>query len=201
MIKPFDLYVRYLAFKLHFSSPTYDFFTFNGKTRAKEDTFQKRNDRFYFEKAAKNYSTEEFTLRMVAAHQLNSSFWIKDIFSEECKKKYLYLKSFFEAFEPAFRKDLSELKKYCIVENKSFLSKKKIYQFYLEGKISIITFFALDTALNIFDYLQEKMENDPLWIQTYEYLKKVRPFVVSLPQEKIVSILVDIFVENKYNRI
>ena len=41
----FEAYKHYLALKLHFSSD-YDYFKYNGKTNATQQSFEKRKDRF-----------------------------------------------------------------------------------------------------------------------------------------------------------
>ena len=54
----FDAYKVYLALKQHFTS-NYDYFKYNGKVRAGEESFLKRNDRFFFRKLSKKYDKEE----------------------------------------------------------------------------------------------------------------------------------------------
>ena len=49
----FEAYKHYLALKLHFSSD-YDYFKYNGKTNATQQSFEKRKDRFRFSKLARN---------------------------------------------------------------------------------------------------------------------------------------------------
>ena len=56
----FDAYATYNAFKLHFKSDTYDYFTFNGKTNLKIASYEKRRDRYQFEKIASRISKEKF---------------------------------------------------------------------------------------------------------------------------------------------
>ena len=41
----FEVYKTYLALKLHFSKDNYNFFTFNGKSRASLQSFEKRKDK------------------------------------------------------------------------------------------------------------------------------------------------------------
>ena len=44
----FDVYKTYLALKLHFTKDKYNYFTFNGKSRASQSAFDKRKDRYFF---------------------------------------------------------------------------------------------------------------------------------------------------------
>ena len=48
----FNLYVKYLALKKHFTTDGYDYHKYNGKIRAKFETYRTRNDVFFFHKLA-----------------------------------------------------------------------------------------------------------------------------------------------------
>ena len=54
----FEAYKTYLALKRHFTSD-YNYFKYNGKIRASEESFLRRNDRFFFRKLSKKYNKEE----------------------------------------------------------------------------------------------------------------------------------------------
>ena len=49
----FEVYKTYLAIKLHFTRDNYNFDQYNGGTRATNDSFNRRNDRFFFHRIAK----------------------------------------------------------------------------------------------------------------------------------------------------
>ena len=53
-----NTYKNYLGLKLHFSSETYDFDKYQGKTSAKKENFLKRNDKFFFHKIGNKYKDE-----------------------------------------------------------------------------------------------------------------------------------------------
>ena len=54
----FDAYKTYLAIKQHFTSG-YDYFKYNGKVKAKIESFLKRKDKFFFRKLQKRYDKDE----------------------------------------------------------------------------------------------------------------------------------------------
>jgi hypothetical protein len=58
----FSAYVKYLAFKRHFTTDSYDYFKYNGKVRASIDSFQSRNDSFFFLKLARKDDYENIIL-------------------------------------------------------------------------------------------------------------------------------------------
>ena len=56
---PADAYRCYLALKNHFTKDHYDYIKYRGKTRASNQAFYKRKDRFWFEKFARNKNDKE----------------------------------------------------------------------------------------------------------------------------------------------
>ena len=57
--KIFETYQHYLSLKNHFTNPKYDFFKYGAKTRASVTSFNKRKDKYWFEKTSRKYSDEE----------------------------------------------------------------------------------------------------------------------------------------------
>jgi len=50
IVTPFETYQHYLSLKNHFTNPKYDFFKYGAKTRASVTSFNKRKDKYWFEK-------------------------------------------------------------------------------------------------------------------------------------------------------
>ena len=50
----------YLAIRLHFQSPNYDFVKYNGEIKCTKESFMKRNDRYFFHKLSKRYNRPEY---------------------------------------------------------------------------------------------------------------------------------------------
>ena len=49
----YEAYKKYLAIKLHFTKDRYDYFKFNGQTKASYESFIQRNDKYFFIKTAR----------------------------------------------------------------------------------------------------------------------------------------------------
>ena len=65
-MEAFDAYKTYLAIRLHFQSPNYDFVKYNGEIKCTKDSFMKRNDRYFFHKLSKRYNRPEYQDFLVA---------------------------------------------------------------------------------------------------------------------------------------
>ena len=87
---PIEVYKTYLAFKNHFTKPNYDYFQYCGKSRASKESFNKRKDRYFFERMSRQKSDDEirqyFLANFVECDD-PSKLWIGEII-ESGEKNY-----------------------------------------------------------------------------------------------------------------
>ena len=80
-VTPFEVYQTYLSFKNHFTKEKYDYFKYSGKTNASITSFNKRRDRYFFEKMSRQKSDieikEYFLSNFITEDP--SKIWIKEI--------------------------------------------------------------------------------------------------------------------------
>ena len=60
-MSPFETYQAYLGIKNHFNNPKYDYFKYK-KTRATLTSFNKRKDKYFFEKSSRKYMTKKLLI-------------------------------------------------------------------------------------------------------------------------------------------
>ncbi len=58
-VKGFEVYTMYVAMKAHFKTKSYDFVEFGGRIRSRVSSYEKRKDKYYFEKLARKYNEQE----------------------------------------------------------------------------------------------------------------------------------------------
>ncbi len=63
---PIEVYKTYLAFKNHFTKPNYDYHQYCGKSRASKEAFNKRKDRYFFERMSRKKTDDEIKLYFLA---------------------------------------------------------------------------------------------------------------------------------------
>ena len=81
-VTPFETYQTYLSIKNHFSSPRYDYFKYGGRSRAKITAFNKRKDKYWFEKTSRKYADKnivDFLVSNFVTANNPSSLWIGEI--------------------------------------------------------------------------------------------------------------------------
>ena len=74
----YQTYQIYQSLKLHFTSD-YDAIKYNFKTAVRKDTFERRRDRYFFEKLSRNYNKEKLTHYFIANLVHNPNMWIGDM--------------------------------------------------------------------------------------------------------------------------
>ena len=81
-VTPFETYQSYLSMKSHFTNRKYDFFRYGGKSRATIASFNKRKDKYWFEKTSRKYSDEQivdFLLANFVTTDNPKNLWIGEI--------------------------------------------------------------------------------------------------------------------------
>ena len=74
----FEVYRTYVAIKTHFTTDRYDYFRYgNNLNRVTPETFNKRNDIYFFERLGSQYEEKDVVEFFVSNFIVNSNFYIK----------------------------------------------------------------------------------------------------------------------------
>ena len=179
-VTPFETYQTYLSMKSHFTNRKYDFFKYGGKSRATMASFNKRKDKYWFEKTSRKYSDEEvlnFLLANFVSTDNPQNLWIGEIinsgernYSQWMKRKqsltYLFKE---QSNELLFNKNLNEVFD-CSKGHPPVLKK------YLGGEISLETFIILEKVFSFVKKFDKKL-TDPVWESVSLKIKKYIPFL------------------------
>lgn len=170
----FNAYKTYIAIKNHFNSKYYDFFKYNGRTRASRTTFDKRSDKYFFHKLSKHKDCTNF----LVANFLVTDCWVGDLVNEQiAEKTYLNWKKRIESLSYIFKSDLDKLddnfnSNFVVVDGQH----PKLLKLYLRKEISPETLLILDDLLGFLKLWNRKIEDKIVWPTEYQKLKKYRPF-------------------------
>ena len=179
-VTPFETYQAYLGMKSHFTNPKYDFIKYGGKSRATITSFNKRKDKYWFEKTSRKYSDQEvidFLLSNFVNATNPQNLWIGEIinsgertYSEWMKRQqsltYLFTE---QSSELLLEKNLEEV--FDCSKGHPVVLKK-----YLGGDISLETFAILEKVFS-FQKNFDKNLTDPVWETVSLKLKKYLPFI------------------------
>lgn len=171
----FKAYINYLALKKHFTTKTYDYHKYNGKVKASFDTFQTRNDVFFFYKLSQKQDYHHLLLANLIE---NPSLWIRDIIDDEGTERYLKWNGRISALTYTISQDLKTLddsyKENFVVSNGQH---PKLLSLLLQRKLSLETFAILTHLANIHEYWETNISDKIVAKDKILLAKKYLPFL------------------------
>ena len=179
-VTPFETYQTYLSMKSHFTNKRYDFFKYGGKSRATMTSFNKRKDKYWFEKTSRKYSDQEITdflLSNFVNTDTPQNLWIGEIINSGERKYADWMRrqqSLTYLFKEQSKKLLSE-KKLEEVFNCS-RGHPPILKKYLGGEISLETLVIFEKIFSFGKKFNRKLK-DPVWETVNMKMKKYIPFL------------------------
>jgi hypothetical protein len=186
MIHGFDVYKMYLAMKLHFSNPNYDFFQYEGKVRANEETYQQRKDFYFFETIARKYKKEEIQDLLLASFILSENpkkVWIGDIRTTG-RDSWMAFQKLQQSLNYTVEQDTESVVEHMGSEGTTFNSlfetmgghHPRILRLYIKRQINLETLIIYDMILGFMKNWDKKL-TDPLWEGLSFKIKKYKPFL------------------------
>ena len=177
---PYQVYTEYLALKSHFTNKNYDYFKYNKKVRATITSFNRRKDRYFFERTSRKLSDKEvvdFLVSNFVASDTPGNLWIgslinggEQVYTEWMRRQqsltYLFKEQSNELFSETKLEDVLNCSKGHPPVLKRFLS----------GKLSLET---LTIYEKIFHFSTDFDKNllDPVWETVSLKIKKYSPFL------------------------
>ena len=172
---PFEAYKLYNAISMHFTTPNYDYFKYNGKIRADEHTFETRKDKYMFYKLSKHSDPITF---LVANFAEGKKVWVGDLFSQDkdvAYNEYLRRKqSLTYIFETDIDNLLEDFNSNFKVEDGDYPHLLKLL---IRKKISKETFIIIQDCVRFFGSWNKKITDPVLWPAIAMNCKKFRPFM------------------------
>ena len=179
-VTPFETYQSYLSMKSHFTNRKYDFFRYGGKSRATMSSFNKRKDKYWFEKTSRKYSDGEivdFLLANFVTTDNPKNLWIGEIinsgertYSEWSRKQqslsYIFKEQITQLFDDYELDELFD----CTNGHPPILKE------YLGEHIDLETVVILEKVFKFRSRFDKKLD-DPVWETVSMKIKKYDPFI------------------------
>jgi hypothetical protein len=184
----------YLALKRHFTTE-YDYFKYNGKVKASQQSFENRKDKFQFYKLSKRKDAKEFILANMI---FDPTLWIGDLLdNEKAEEVYNEWARKQQTLSYVFKNDLNEL-------NDDFNSNllvpdgqhPRLLQLYNMRRINIETLVIIDDMVHNFSYWERKIADPIIFPSINKFVGKVRPFI-RYDKSKMKAILLDKFTQSQ----
>ena len=181
----FDVFKTYLAVKLHFTSKSYDYFSYEGKVNCKLDTFTKRNDRYFFHKLSTRYNKDDILDFFVSNFLNDDNKWIGNLLKNDGRDVYLDYKKRKEAFVYHFRQDCISIFNHFNDNRFSFDHGFEVIggqhpvflRLLISKKISYQTFIVFEKILSFVKKWDKEIKEKVVWPVISKRIKKFKPFV------------------------
>ena len=186
----YGAYLLFVALKTHFNVSTYDFFKHHGKSRANKNSFEKRNDKFFFEKIARQYKAEELRDFFVA-NLLEGKIYVTDLMDDDARDNYIKYISRRQSLTYNYKNDLDKIFRHGpkIAFEVTDVSYPEIVTLCIKRSVSIETLVIVDDLLGFSKKFNKYLgEDDVVWGKVAMKIGKYKPFL-KYDKDKFKSIL------------
>lgn len=176
IISPFRFFEIYTAVVLHFTSDSYDFFKFGGKTKVNENSLLKRKDKYFFEKMAAKCTNEEMAIGMCVCNTIADKKYIRNYDMNEYHKWIAYR----DALAYKFKEDLAKYQKWKN-DPKTVNPRTLLIELLIMKELSPEFIILFNHIMK--GHLYKTLDKEPeffIWEDQKIRLKKYEPFVLSL---------------------
>ena len=179
-VTPFETYQTYLSMKSHFTNRKYDFFKYGGKSRATMSSFNKRKDKYWFEKTSRKYSDEQ-VLDFLLANFVNAdtpqNLWIGEMINSG-ERTYAEWMRRRQSMTYIFKEQSEKLLSETDLEKLFNCSKGHplVLKRYLGGEISLETLMILEKVFSFAKDFDRNLD-DPVWETVSLKIEKYIPFL------------------------
>lgn len=200
----FEVYVKYLALKAHFAGK-YDYTKYNGKTSVKVSTFEKRRDKYFFKKVAKQYNSDEVIPFLLANFIDNEDSWIGELANNrDSDIVFLQWKKRIESLNYLFKEEFNKTLNFLKVEKLAFSDLFKIedashpllFVLLMQKDINIETFIIMDKVLGFVKLFDGKLKHDIVWNGWSEKCRNYEKFL-EIDEKKFKGVMVSIINSSK----
>lgn len=172
-------FTMYNSLKLHFTSTSYDYFKYHGKTNVSTVTFLKRKDKYQFYKLSRKYTIEELR-DFYVANFLEGDSWVGDMVRDG-EVVYQKWQKIQQSLTYTFENDIIYLLSNGGSPDEMLEVKPNDYPILMRmtqlKQISMETLVILNDILNFFPMWTKKIDDDIVWPDFKMKVEKYTPFL------------------------
>ena len=177
----FSAFAIFNAIKLHFTSDSYDFFRYNGKSNVTKQNFANRKDKYSFYKLSRKYRNEELMNFYIANFLVKDVNWIGDITGVEGEENYKMWQKRNQSLNYRFKEDIMYLMDKVSVGSDMIKVKDGQYPLLLnetmQGAVTIETLSILNHMMGFFEMWNKKISDTIIWPTWKRKCEKYTPFI------------------------
>ena len=187
MITGYEAFGLYQAIKLHFTTDSYDFFKYGGKSRISVDAFDNRKDKYYFHKLSRRLTNrDDLVMFLVANFIEDDKCWVGNLLSEESESIYRQRQRVLQSMSYIFENDCRKIFDGVSNPNAILQSESGDYPELLKRalrkEIEIESLIIMNSFLGFFPMWNRKISDTVRWPEFY---RKVTKYAAFLPKDVV----------------
>lgn len=106
MITGYEAFCLYQSLKLHFTTDSYDFFKYGGKSKTSLESFDNRKDKYHFHKLSRRLSNKDDLTSFIVANFLEKpNLWVGDLLTTDSETIYRQRQKVIQSMSYIFEND------------------------------------------------------------------------------------------------
>ena len=181
----FAAYALWNALKLHFTSESYDYFKYNGKTNVSKQTFTTNKSKYQFYKLSRKYDIEELKNFYIANFIQGKGDWVGDLL-QDGDENYTKWQKTQQSLTYTFENDIMYM--FDSVDGAEFWHIDDYFKpidggwpmlitKMMHNKISLETVCILVDILGCMPKWEKQITEDIIWPTHRRIIKKYTPFI------------------------
>jgi hypothetical protein len=188
----YEAFSLYNALKLHFSTDSYDFFKYHGKSNISITTFENRKDKYYFYKLSRQQDTEDYIQFLVSNFLIDDKIWVGKLLEEDAIIAYKKRMSVIQSLTYTFQNDCQNVRQ-KVDDFNSLLKTEGDYPLLLtstlQDDVKLETLCILNSLMNFFPMWNKRIQDNIRWPELYRKCVKYSPFI-NFDKDKFKSIAI-----------
>jgi len=186
-ITGYEAFVLYQAIKLHFTTDSYDFFKYGGKSRISVDAFENRKDKYHFYKLSRRLTNRDDLIMFLVANFIhNDKVWVGELLTEESETIYRDRQRVLQSLSYIFENDCRKVFEGVDNPNAVLQSESGDYPELLKRalrkEIEIESLIIMNSILGFFPMWNRKISDTVRWPEFY---RKVTKYAAFLPKDVV----------------
>jgi len=178
----FSAFAMFNALKLHFTTDSYDYIRYHGKSNVTADNFANRKDKYSFYKLSRKYRLEELKNFYVSNLLEKDVNWIGDINNLDGEETYKKWQKRNQSLTYRFEQDIIHLLNDAQSPNQMLMVEDGQYPLLLKevmySTIAVETLVILNDIMNFFPMWDKKIADTIVWPSMKRKFVKYTPFIV-----------------------
>ena len=187
----YEAFSLYNSLKLHFSSGSYDYFKYNGKSNISIEAFENRKDKYHFYKLSRQNEKEDYIEFLVSNFIIKENLWAGDLLQEEAVIAYKQRMATIQSLGYKFQNDCQKLKDSVSSPNELLITDgdyPKLLIMTLQKDIHLETLVIMNSIMNFLPMWDKKITDTIRYPEFSRKVKKYTPFL-QFDKEKFKSII------------